>query len=622
MLEAAVTVDPSDQIGTIDPRIYGHFIEHLGRCITGGIWGEMLRSRRFAGFDDDHNGLADPWKKVPARAPQLLVEPPAGIEGGRLAMRCLRDTQAPHQIAHPGLAVRRGEEYSVEVEVTTSRDIREVQIELAGDRIEIPAPGRDGERIEWIARARWDSDDAALTLGCRGEGVMEVRAPSVMLARDRATGGYRADVIELVRAISPPVIRWPGGCFADGYCWRDGVGDRAERPARFDPAWDAWDDNDFGTEEFVGFCRTVGAEPYICVNTGSADTQAAADWVEYCRERELGVRYWGVGNETYGSWEIGNISASDYAHLFLDFAEAMLERDPEIELIAVGADPVDHAGWNRTVLDVAGAKMDHLSVHRYVPHTRDDEQRDRQYRAIVAAPVDVERRLRMVAETIDTVCGSDSDIRIAFDEWNVWLDAGRDILIEERYELRDALFAAGIFNAMHRIGDRLSMGNLAQLVNVLPAITTTQTEAWGTAVYAAFELYRRCGTRAVTCSCDGPSFDSEAFGNVPAMRSVPWVDAVATLSDGGDEVAVAIVNRHPSEDCSVKVQFAEAVEGRERATLCGATERAENTSATPRAVAVDVAPFSEHGESISVRLPAHSATIITMMRGESGVKIV
>lgn len=612
MLEATISVDPSRSIGNVSPMIYGHFIEQLGRCITGGIWGEMLRARRFAGFDDDRNGLADPWRKLGGRAPHLLVEPPESITGGWLTMRCLRDTGEPHRIAHPGLSVRRGQRYTVSVELRASAGIGEVQIGLAGETLSAPAPGPDGALIEWTVRAPWDSDDAALTIGCRGEGELQLRAPSVMAARDRESDGFRADVIEMARALEPPIIRWPGGCFADGYRWRDGVGDRNDRPARFDPAWEAWDDNDVGTEEFARFCRLVGAEPYICVNTGSDDAASAADWVRFCTERDLGVRWWGVGNETYGSWEIGNLPAGEYARLFLEFAEAMRAQNPRIELVAVGADPADHPHWNPTVLEIAGGEIDHLSVHRYVPHTRDDGDRERQYRAIVAAPVEIERRLRMVAATIDEVLGEGGGVGIALDEWNVWLDANRGNLLEEKYELRDGLFAAGAFNAMHRTGDRLSMANLAQLVNVLPAIVTSPTAVWGTPLYHAFSLYRHCHGPALACECDSPTFDAEAFGNTPALAGVPWVDGSAILTGGGGEIALAVVNRHPSEEVAAKIALSQPVRGLERAVLSGAHERTANSAPLPDAVAVDRGPLDVQGTRLSVRFPPHSATVLRL----------
>ncbi|MEA3402531.1 MAG: alpha-L-arabinofuranosidase C-terminal domain-containing protein [Armatimonadota bacterium] len=632
MLQATITVDADNRVGRIDRNIYGHFIEHLGRCINGGIWGEMLQGRRFVGFDDDHNGLPDPWQKVGDRAPQLLTDlQPEGPGRNALRMRCLRDAEL-HAVRHPGLAVRRGVRYSVQLEIRVAQgEIREVEMALGGAREVRAAPGSEWERWEVELPGRWDSDEAALTIGCRGRGEMQVRDVSLMTARDRETGGYRVDVLELVRAISPPVIRWPGGCFADGYRWRDAVGSRSERPAVYDPAWRAWEPNDFGTDEFVAWCRMVGAQPYICVNTGSAGAEEAAACVEYCNgpadtemgrlraahgnEEPLDVRYWSVGNETYGGWEIGNVPAEEYGRLFVEFAEAMRGADPEIELIAVGADPVRFPDWNRTVLEIAGEQIDHLSVHRYVPHTRDDEQRERQYRAIVAAPVDIERRLAAVGETIEEVLGPDSEVKIAFDEWNVWLDATGDEGIEERYELRDAVFAAGVFNALHRLSPNVSMANLAQLVNVLPAIVTSQTGAWGTAIYRAFELYAgNCGQVAVACDCEGPTFDTEAFGNIPALSEVPVLDASATVADDGDEVIVSVVNRSPTEGVEAEIVLF-GVEGHrlaEASILNGQSEAAWNDETRPAAVCVHTEKLEPMALPVTYRFPPHSATILRL----------
>ncbi|MGC9316933.1 MAG: alpha-L-arabinofuranosidase C-terminal domain-containing protein [Armatimonadota bacterium] len=632
MLQATITVDAGNRIGHIDPNIYGHFIEHLGRCINGGVWGEMLGARRFVGFDDDHNGLPDPWEKVGGRAPQLLTElQPEAPGRHRLLMRCLRDAGL-HAVRHPGLAVRRGVHYSLQLEVRAAEgDIREVEVALGGAREVRPAPGAQWERWEVQLPARWDSDEAALTIGCRGCGEIQVRDLSLMRARDRQAGGYRADVVELVRAISPPVIRWPGGCFADGYRWRHGVGPRPERPAVYDPAWRAWEPNDFGTDEFVAWCRMVGAEPYICVNTGSAGAEEAAAWVEYCNgatgtgmgrlradnghEEPLGVRYWSVGNETYGGWEIGHVPAGEYGKLFLEFAEAMRAADAGIQLIAVGADPVQFPDWNRTVLEIAGEQIDHLSVHRYVPHTRDEARREQQYRAIVAAPVDIERRLVEVAETIEEVVGADSGIRIAFDEWNVWLDAAGDEGIEERYELRDAVFAAGVFNALHRLSPSVGMANLAQLVNVLPAIVTSQTGAWGTAIYRAFELYAgNCGEVAVACTCEGPTFEAEAFGNIPALSDVPVLDAAATVADDGGEVMVSVVNRSASESVEARIVVVGAEGHRltQASVINGESEAAHNDASRPAAVCVDTKELEPTAPPVAYCFAPHSVTLLRM----------
>lgn len=637
MLQASVHVDAASQIGRIHRNIYGHFIEHLGRCINGGIWGEMLAARKFVGFDDDHDGLPGAWRKLGGHAPHLLASTLHERGVGVLRMCCLRDTGL-HAVAHGGLAVRRGVSYSLQLELRVADgEIGAVELALGGAREVRPAPAGDWERWEVELGARWDDDDAALTIGARGRGELQVRDVTLMASADRATGGFRADVLELVRALHPPVIRWPGGCFADAYRWAEGVGSRAERPAHFDPAWDAWEPNDFGTLEFVGWCRLVGAEPYICVNTGSADAAEAAAWVEYCngpadspggRRRAadghpepLGVRYWGVGNETYGSWEIGNVPADEYGRLFLEFAAAMRAMDPQIELIAVGADPIDRAEWNRTVLEIAGEAIDLLAVHRYCPHTRDDSRAAEQYAAIVAAPVDIERRLRRAADTIREVLGEDSTVRIAFDEWNVWLDANRDTLLEERYELRDALFAAGVFHALQRTCAHVTMANLAQLVNVLPAITTSATGAWGTPLYHAFALYAgACQEIAVACACASPSFDAPAFGNIPELEGIAFVDAAATVSPDGRRLALALINRHRTEAARVALDLGGIgpVRGGEVAVLCGASERAAGSQSTAAAVSIDRSPLPAGADLREQVLPAHSVVMMSLELGSAG----
>ena len=634
MTAAKIAVDASRRIGTTDRNIYGHFIEHLGRCINDGIWGEMLKARKFGGADSNCNGLPDPWTLPVARDPWLLVcldETHAGSGVPCLRMRVLRDDDTIHGVAQAGLALRAGATYSFRVWVRSEGGLEEVEVSLDGERVRRPAPGERWERWDLELTARWDDADARLLIGGCGEGELCVHAPSLMPKATREGGGFRPEVVELTRAIEAPVVRWPGGCFADSYQWRDGIGERDNRPVVFDVAWRQYEPNDFGTDEFVQWCGIVGAEPYLCVNTGSASAEDAAAWVQYCNgsagtewggQRAAGghpepyaVRYWGIGNETYGGWEIGNVPADEYGCLFLEFAEKMREQDPDIELIAVGADPVQFPEWNRTVLEIVGNEMDYLSVHRYVPHTRDDEQRDRQYAAIVAAPVDIEARLRAVRETIDDALGPDNEVKIAFDEWNVWLDAGGEEGIAERYELRDAVFAAGVFNALHRLADSVTMANLAQLVNVLPAIVTSSTGVWGTPLYHAFKLYAgRCLPVAVGCECESPAFDAEEFGNIPALSDVPYLDASATMSEEGDRLALAVVNRHRTEDLRAEISLAGMgpVQSAEVALLCGESERAAGTEYLPEAVSISTAEIEVAGDRFEYTFPAHSAVVITL----------
>ena len=632
MLEAKLTIDASQRLGKVDRNLYGHFIEHLGRCINDGIWGEMLQARKFAGADRKGNGLPDPWEPLAGRDPWLLAsvaQTEAGSGVPCLRLRILRDDDRIHGVVHPGLTLRAGTTYSLRVWARSEGELREAEVSLGGSRVRRAAPGESWEHWELGLPARWDADDAALLIGACGRGELWLHAPSLMPTTTRDGGGFRPEVTELVQAIDPPLVRWPGGCFADSYQWRDGIGERDSRPVVFDTAWNQYEPNDFGTDEFVAWCRLVGAEPYICVNTGSAGAEDAAAWVQYCNgsaDSEWGarraeavhpephsVKYWGIGNETYGGWEIGNIAADEYGRLFLDFAEKMRAEDPTIELIAVGADPVSHPDWNRTVLEVVGDRMDYLAMHRYVPHTRMDDQRERQYAAIVAAPADIEARLRMVRETIDEVLGADNQVKIAFDEWNVWLDAGGADAIAEVYELRDAICAAGVFNALHRLAASVAMANLAQLVNVLPAILTSPTGAWGTPQYYAFKLYTRCLPVVVGCKCASPTFDTEEVGNIPALSDVPYLDASATMSQQGDRLALAVVNRHMTDDIRAEITLAGlgTVHSARVAVLSGESERSAGTEQFPDAVSISEAEIEITGDAFEYTFPAHSAAVIT-----------
>ena len=207
MPAAKITINPDERIGSVNPDIYGHFIEHMGRCINGGIWAEMLSARKFVGFDDDHNGLPDPWT-VGAHKPSVLASVEHDAEAGAtLRLRLLRDDGDFRGVSHPGLAVRAGYSYSFQVWAQASGEVREVEVSLGGAVERLAAPAGRWELLRADLQARWDDDDAALTIAASGSGELLLRAPSLMPAEARAMDGLRVDVLELVRAIRPPVLR-------------------------------------------------------------------------------------------------------------------------------------------------------------------------------------------------------------------------------------------------------------------------------------------------------------------------------------------------------------------------------------------------------------------------------
>ena len=386
--------------------------------------------------------------------------------------------------------------------------------------------------------------------------------------------GFRKDVIEAIRKIGCPILRWPGGNFASAYHWENGVGPRDNRPQLVNYVWGGLESNRFGTDEFIEYCRTIGAEPYITINLGTGTLDEALHWLEYCnldtpteyarRRRECGhpepyrVKYWGIGNEVYGKWQVGHCTASEYAEKLRQYAQFMKGIDPTIKVIAVGADNPD---WDLTVLKHAGKLIDYISIHQY--HGSDD------YYGTVAAAYYVEKRLRLL-ESLIRHAGLDH-VKIALDEWNVWyrVDPAEEMrekgmaLLEEPYVQKDALFAAGIFLVLHRMCDIVGMANLAQMVNALGMIKTRSDAMVLTPIYHVFDLFvnhtgrTRLGIEIIT---DHYPIKAQSFlkGLLSfELEKVPYFDGSATYDADRQMLCLALVNYHDKEPAEVEIDVSD-----------------------------------------------------------------
>lgn len=375
-------------------------------------------------------------------------------------------------------------------------------------------------------------------------------------------------VKEALTALHPTVIRWPGGLFADGYHWRDGIGPPHLRPTRpnrywrrFGPLMGPRDPNVFGTDEFIALCREVGAEPLINVNLATGTPGEAADWVRYCTGR---VRWWGVGNEQYGFWALGHCSPAAYARRYLEFREEMLDADPGILTMVVGTDGSFMPEWNRIVLDIIGDKADLLSFHAYVPGfehflsylRRERRDPDGVYYAMVGAGAEVERRISWTEDTLRASLGPHSHIRLALDEWNLWWKPTQTY--RAVFTMREALAVAGILNTLHRNAHIVEMANIAQLVNVLGLILVVGDEVKLNSIYHPFLLFaQEAGRFLVPLEVESDSYCTPPLGLIPALDKVPYLDVSATLSLGKDRVAAFLVNRHLTEEIVVDVKVSE-----------------------------------------------------------------
>ena len=436
------------------------------------------------------------------------------------------------------------------------------------------------------------------------------------------TDGVRKDVLEAARKLRVTQLRWPGGNFVSGYHWEDGIGPKDSRPARYDLAWFQRESNRFGTDEFIATCRKLGAEPYICVNMGSGTLDEASHWVEYCN-REGGTSYadlrkknghaepfrvklWGLGNEMYGSWQIGYKNATDYAKAALEFAKVMKWQDPSVKLVACGTGDPD---WDRPVLEVLVDHVDYISAHHYT--VTDDLKEYYEILGNVAQMEATIRRSVVTAEAVSAQARKSPPVATALDEWNIlynWSDGGkRDDVhkFEVPYNLRDALWVASALNALQRNCRTVRLANLAQLVNVIAPITTTPKGLLLRTIYYPLELYaNRSGAVALDVVAASPAFETKRLG------SQMYLDVSGTYDQEKRRVALAVVNRRKEGDVvgTVELVGARAKPGGRAYLITGPSPEAQNTLDDPRAVATQEVKFTAAGDRWEYRFPRHSVS--------------
>jgi len=439
--------------------------------------------------------------------------------------------------------------------------------------------------------------------------------------------GFRKDVLEVVKNIRCPLLRWPGGNFASNYHWEDGIGPKDERPVRFDLAWNKEETNRFGTDEFIEYCRAVGAEPYICVNIGTGNLDEAIHWLEYCNStgnsyyaklraknghpEPYRVKYWGVGNENYGEWQVGYKSAKEYAKVLREYAYFMKVVDPTIKIIAVGADDPD---WDLEVVKTAGKYIDYISNHQYLGS--DD------YYETVASVYWVKKRLEVLKSVIEIaqpLMKEKEKVKIALDEWNIWYRGNQENDLEENYALKDGLFAAGIFIVLHRLCQSVTMANLAQLVNVLGAIHTDTQRLYLTSIYRAFDLFvNHTGEIVLDTLVMSETYNIKGKGFFGLrefkLANVPYLDASATLSRSKDKLYIAAVNYHKEEDieCSISLEGFSLKEEAKIYELNGPDVMAVNDFDNPERISIKDKTIKNISPGFDYVFPAHSATIIEL----------
>ena len=378
--------------------------------------------------------------------------------------------------------------------------------------------------------------------------------------------GFRQDVLDLVKAINVPIVRYPGGNFVSGYNWEDGIGPREGRPRRLDLAWRTIETNQVGVNEFAAWCRKANTAPFLAVNLGTAGVDSARHMVEYCNfpggsywsdlRKSQGasdphnVRLWCLGNEMDGPWQIGGKTAEEYGRLACETAKVMKWVDPTIELVACGSSGIrmpTFGAWEQTVLEHTYELIDYVSLHTYYGN------RDGHTPHFLALTLEMDQFIRTVAGICDLVQAkkhSKKQVNLSFDEWNVWFHsnaADQQIApwtiappqLEDLYTMEDALVVGCMLITLLRHADRVKVACLAQLVNVIaPIMTVTGGGSWRQTIYYPYLHAAQFGRgAALNLNIASPVYDDAMFG------PVPYLEAVATHDAAAGTLVVFAVNR-------------------------------------------------------------------------------
>lgn len=557
-------LDASQKGADISPYIYGQFIEHMGRCIYGGIWAEVLQDRKFYEPLDEEfprTGTTksnSPWCILASQAgiPKVSMSKDAPFTGKWSPELQIQQFACIYQA---DIHLRRGVDYVGYIWLKSSgfgfppgEKPGCVSVSLAGCKVPIQfTPSGDFVKCEFrfpfLYRGLPEDDSFRFEITFWGYGTVQIGCVSLMPADN--IQGMRPDTLAALKELNSPVYRWPGGNFVSGYDWRDGIGDRDRRPPRKNPAWKGVEPNDFGLDEFMTFCRFLETEPYIAVNTGDGQVENAVAELEYANcpaDSEMGklrtknghaepyrVRFWGIGNEMYGNWQIGHMPVADYVKKHNAFYGRFKAADPNIFCIGVGA----VGDWNEAFIPDAFDHLDALSEHIY------DQNRENAAEHIHLAANSIESRAKAHEEyrTRWSELYAKKNLPIVMDEWNYAY--GPHVFGEggTRFFQMDGLGIAAGLHAFFRHSDLFFMANYAQTVNVLGAVKTTPTSVQLESTGLVLKLYR------------------EHFGTTPIFTQVvstedvtsAALDVSAALTARG-ELTLAVINAD-ERDVTVKL---------------------------------------------------------------------
>ena len=651
--------------GAISPLLFGKFTEHLGRNVYHGIWAQVLLNPGFepatrflfggrpAGETLPHHfswwGVPEPITRPILRRLEESLQEGAAYGWMRTGIGEVRYSLDGDDRVNPETSQR------IEVRSLSSREVGVAQpiflplhrvgrvvltVWAKGNAGNLRASIRTADERRVLAEGRlgrlttrWRKYSLRLNVDRsgieRGEMLLltlSVDSPGTvwldqcLLFPADHVKGFDPDVVKACKEAKLPLLRFPGGNFVSGYHWEDGVGPIDQRPLRPNPAWhDVVEYNHVGTDEYIALCRAIGCEPLICVNAGNGTPEEAARWVEYCngspstpqgrRRAENGypepyrVRYWEVGNELWGDWQIGHCTREEYAERYRRFVQAMKAVDPTIEVIACGQD----AHWNEPVIERCADILRSLSIHTLIAHAVPaDAPADRVYRAIAAFPVWYEGHL---AELGRQMARRVKPPRIAITELQIMTPNAVN-----NQTITEAIYLSGIVNTAIRLGDLVEMFTHSALMNHGGGLRKHREFMWKNPVQLAHEmLVNLSGCIPAGLTVTSPAFSVAGLGDLPAVAKAPLLDAVAAVNPNGTELTLVVTNRHPDSALTVDVVLKDFAPRASvtTATLAGNSPTAQNSFENPEAVRIVKGEARASRGVLRTNFPPLSLTMLT-----------
>lgn len=441
--------------------------------------------------------------------------------------------------------------------------------------------------------------------------------------------GYRVDVADALKELRMPVVRYPGGNFVSAYHWLDGVGPKDKRPRRPELAWLSEESNEFGTDEFMEWCEFMKVEPYLCLNMGTGTLDEALGWLEYCNsdadtyyanlrrknghEKPYNVKYWGLGNEVYGDWQVGQYSDPiDYTKKALQWAKALKYLDPSIKLISCGEN--GFSKWDHIVTYELIKYLDFHSIHLYT-YSKDHYKNTIQ-------PLAAEHGIKITANLLKLAKISkgvpDSKASVAFDEWNVWdsEDCNQPVGVEQNYDLSDALAFTIWLNVFIRQAEHLGMCNLAQCVNVIAPVMTTKEGLFLQTIYQPLRLFsHHMRGKALDVHVTGPAYNGDFGTKTEGLNWVKGVQPDVSLLDTSSAVqdgtvSISVTNISLDDDITATIHLEGDYEkDYKRFTLYHDNVRAKNDMSHPDEVKLS-ASTKEVPSDFNFTFKKHSWTML------------